>query len=286
MSPLSRTAALYLPTTHGGSEPLNLHASQPERKKSIEEKKKPTPAQAKPQTENKQQQAGEREREKKQEATHQASQAAAAAHVSPPGTMLFDDPKRRNKLEKAQIIPRTKTQKVVALFSHLPQYEREESLTSWLKNSKDQIHPEIIKLAFQFASHKCIGANNRCIAMLETFKKVISDYKTPVNATLNRHLDSYLKPLISYLVQFRPLSSGMGNAIRYLKCKIAEIPSERSESEAKEIVCNAISTYIQNRIKLADELIAQHGNSKINNGDVILTFAQYAPAFGHFYFIA
>lgn len=164
-------------------------------------------------------------------------------------------------------------QKLVPLFSHLPQYEKEVLYGMSLKYAKEAIHPAIVKLGLQYSENAILGANNRCIAMLEAFKQVIRDYKTPLNATLNRHLDAYLKPLINYLVQFRPMATSMGNAIRYLKCKISEIPPDMAEDQSKEGLIDTIDLYIQNRIKLADELIAEQGNAKIHNGDVILTYA-------------
>lgn len=192
--------------------------------------------------------------------------------VTSPAPICFDDPKRRSKFERSQPIPRTKSDKIVSLFSHLPQYEREHSITSWLRNSKEHIHPEIVRLGAKFASFQTIGANSRCIALLETFKKIITEHQTPNNTTLGRHLDSLLKPMINFLVQFRPLAPGMGNAIRFLKCKIAEVPIDYPEEQAKVSLCDSINTFLQNRIRLAGELVSQHGNTKINNEDVILVF--------------
>ena len=163
-----------------------------------------------------------------------------------------------------------KISKQVALFSHLPQHDKEASA---LKVSKENIHPAIIRLALMYSENLLIGANSRCISMLEAFKQIIRDYKTPMNAVLNRHLDSYMKPQINYLVQFRPLAISMGNAIRYLKCKIAELPPELAEAESKQHLYETIDLYIQNRINLADELIAELGNTKIINGDVIMVYS-------------
>jgi len=48
----------------------------------------------------------------------------------------MDDAKLRSKVEKDQVIHRTESQKLVPLFSHLQQYERETSLTADLKQMK------------------------------------------------------------------------------------------------------------------------------------------------------
>jgi translation initiation factor eIF-2B subunit delta len=97
----------------------------------------------------------------------------------------------------------------------------------------NNIHPAIGKLGLLYAKHKIMGGNARCIAMLEAFKQVIKDYITPSHTSLNRHLDSYFKPLINYLVNCRPLSVSMGNAIRHIKCEIASLPHELTEEEVR-----------------------------------------------------
>ena len=55
-------------------------------------------------------------------------------HPAPtPASVQFDDPKVRSKVEKTQLVHRTESVKQVALFSHLRQYEQENSLTAELK---------------------------------------------------------------------------------------------------------------------------------------------------------
>ena len=166
--------------------------------------------------------------------------------------------------------------KQVSLFSHLPLYEHESVAMATgmnLRNLKDDIHPAIIRLGLLYSQHLIIGSNERCIALLEAFRQVIASYKVPPNAVLSRHLDGYLRPMINYLVQFRPLSTSMGNAIRFLKCRISEIGPDADEASSKEHLMATIDTYIQNRIRLADELIGQLGMVKIHQGDLVLTFA-------------
>lgn len=99
------------------------------------------------------------------------------------------------------------------------------------------------------------------------------DYEAPADQAISRHLESHLRPLIAFLVQARPLAISMGHAIRLLKLKISTLPPDTTESEARDFMCAVIDNYIRNRIDLSDQLIAQHGGSKIADGDVILTFA-------------
>lgn len=166
---------------------------------------------------------------------------------------------------------RSESQKQVSLFSHLPQYDRHLS-SGIITNSKTPIHPSIIRLGLLYASYKIIGANARCLEMLLAFKDVIRDYQVPSEQVLSRHLEGHFRPLIAFLVQARPLAVSMGYAIRHLKLKISTICPDATESEAKQQLFDWIDAFIQNRIVLADQLIVQHAMTKINDGDVILTY--------------
>jgi translation initiation factor eIF-2B subunit delta len=140
-----------------------------------------------------------------------------------------DEQKRRKDPKSEQSIPRTKKfDKEVPLFSHLQQYERERSTTV---NVKGNIHPAILQVGLKFANYMIVGGNARCLAVLSAIRRVIQDYRTPKDQAMNRHLDSHLKPMINYLVQFRPMSVSMGNAIRYLKLKIANLSPDMPESD-------------------------------------------------------
>lgn len=48
-------------------------------------------------------------------------------------------------------------------------------------------------------------------------------------------------------------------------------------SQAKDALCNTIDNYIRDRILLADQVIQETAGSKINDGDVILTYARFVP---------
>ena len=81
--------------------------------------------------------------------------------------------------------------------------------------------------------------------MLVAFKRVIADYSTPEHKELSRDLEVSLKPCINFLKQCRPISVSMGNAIRFLKRHITNIPPEYSDAEAKEYLHEQIDKYIQ-----------------------------------------
>lgn len=66
----------------------------------------------------------------------------------------------------------------------------------------------------------------------------------------------------------------MGNAIRWLKVEISEVDVSTDETKAKADLCGAIDDFIQERITVADQVIAAKAAAKIQDGDVILTFAK------------
>lgn len=115
-------------------------------------------------------------------------------------------------------------------------------------------------------------SNTRCIAMLQAFQKVIEDYSTPPEKILTRDLTSKLNSSVSFLIECRPLSISMGNAIRFLKARITKIPLTQTESEAKTSLCSDIDRYINEKIVLADKVIVGHAVTKIRDGDVLLTY--------------
>lgn len=221
----------------------------------------------------------------------------------PGGRLHYDDPKAVERAKRNQVLKRTEGQKKVPWFSHLPQYEREASLSSQLSQRKNnEIHPEVLKLGLKFADWLIVGGNARTIAMLHAFMHVIRDY-SPLDADsgadMSYHLEPRLKPMISYLVSCRPLSIGMGNAVRWvgmhtdpyavctrsllpasllprgeaqwthasgrwLKGKIAHLrDSAQSSQEAKDYICDQIEIYITEKIVFADRIIAKHGASKL-----------------------
>lgn len=75
----------------------------------------------------------------------------------------------------------------------------------------------MLTLGLKFADWLIVGGNQRTTALLKALCQVIMDYQSAdmlTSADLSRNLDARLKPLISFIVACRPLSIGMGNAIR------------------------------------------------------------------------
>lgn len=99
-------------------------------------------------------------------------------------------------------------------FGHLFNQPRQHSMVG---ASKD-VHPAVLALGLQYSSYTICGSTARMVAMLLAFKAVIDSYQTPVGTSLARHMvNHHLGPQIDYLRSCRPISIGMGNAIRWLK---------------------------------------------------------------------
>lgn len=161
------------------------------------------------------------------------------------------------------------------MFSHLPQYERETSLSlkvGFSNEDFDKVHPAILSLGLKYGEGKITGSSNRAVSMLLAFKSVINDYKTPPGKAFARDLDKKLKPLIQFLIDCRPHSITMGNAIKHLRYVLSNIPVDMSENEAKQLLFETIESYIENNVILAQQAVSDNGAKKINNGDVLLTY--------------
>ncbi|KAL9593874.1 MAG: hypothetical protein Q9219_007341 [cf. Caloplaca sp. 3 TL-2023] len=167
--------------------------------------------------------------------------------------------------------PEAKDQvKKVGFCSHLYGHARR---TTILGAGKD-VHPSVLALGLQMSNYVICGSNARCVSTLLIFKKVIDAYSTPAGTSLPRHLTVHLSAQIEYLVSCRPLSISMGNAIRWLKLAISRIDPDMLEVKAKSDLCSAIDNFIRERITVAGQVIAGSASSRIQDGDVILTFAK------------
>eukprot|EP00163_Fabomonas_tropica_P024218 TRINITY_DN4186_c0_g1_i10.p1 TRINITY_DN4186_c0_g1~~TRINITY_DN4186_c0_g1_i10.p1 ORF type:complete len:565 (+),score=129.35 TRINITY_DN4186_c0_g1_i10:1045-2739(+) len=188
--------------------------------------------------------------------------------------LQYDDKNSMKKAAKKQVVHKKKSEKMVELFSHLPQYEAHSDYTKKICfSSKSQVHPRVLTLGLQMASGKIDGAQARCVAMLEAFKALIQNTSTPKDKEIRRHLDLELKPNIQFIIDCRPLCTSMGSAIKHLKTEIANLAPDMSEDEAKHDIIDSIDTYIQERILFAGAVISSTAADKISNGDVILTYS-------------
>lgn len=202
------------------------------------------------------------------------SATTAVPAPTPISAILHDDPKRRKSEAKSVMIVRPSASKKVTLFAHLPQYEKVTTAVL-SERVKDVVHPAVVRLGLYFVNKPLMGAVERCELMLEAFKQVIRDYTPPSDQVISRHLESYLKPIIAYLVQARPLSVSQSNAIRYLKLIISRLDPDLPLDKARKTLIETVDRYIEQRITAAVKSIASKAADKICDGDVIMTYARY-----------
>ncbi|XP_051115247.1 uncharacterized protein LOC127240563 isoform X2 [Andrographis paniculata] len=194
----------------------------------------------------------------------------------PQPRMQFDDENRVGKAKKRSALKQTEARNRVELFRHLPQYEHGTLFPVLESNffQLEHVHPAVYKVGLQYLSGDISGGNARCIAMLQAFKESIKDYSTPPEKSLFQDLLTKINNYVAFLIDCRPLSVSMGNAIRFLKARIANLRSfNLSESEAKASLTSDIDRYISQKIILANKVIVKHAVSKIRDGDVLLTYA-------------
>ncbi|XVF50661.1 hypothetical protein PTKIN_Ptkin04bG0119800 [Pterospermum kingtungense] len=192
----------------------------------------------------------------------------------PPPRMQFDDKSRVGKAKRRSLLNQPEAMNRVELFRHLPPHKIGTQLP-YLESKFFELHekhPAVFKVGLQYLIGDLSGGNARCIAMLLAFQEAIKDYSTPPEKTLIRDLTSKISGFVSFLIECRPLSMSMGNAIRFLKSRIAKLPLSMSESEAKAALCSDIGRFINEKILLADKVIVRHAATKVRDGDVLLTY--------------
>ncbi|KAJ5690089.1 translation initiation factor eIF-2B subunit delta [Penicillium macrosclerotiorum] len=162
-----------------------------------------------------------------------------------------------------------KEDKKVAVFGHLYGQQRRTTVAGAGK----EVHPAVLALGLQLRDYVVCGSSARCVATMLAFKRVVESYATPLGTSLSRHLTTHLSHQITYLSTCRPLSISQGNAIRALKLAISSVDPSTPEASAKATLCEFIDSFIREKITVADEVIAQSAAQKIQDGDVIVTFA-------------
>ncbi|ONK65152.1 uncharacterized protein A4U43_C07F34230 [Asparagus officinalis] len=193
---------------------------------------------------------------------------------APPPRMQYDDEHRVEKAKRRAVVNQFEARNRVELFRHLPQYVHGTQLPDLESKffQLEPMHPSVYKVGLQYLSGDISGGNARCIAMLLAFREAIKDYSTPAKKLFIRDLTAKINSYVSFFTECRPLSVSMGNAIKFLKNRIAKLPDSLSESEKKSSLQSDIDRFINEKIILADKVIVRHAVTKIRDGDVLLTY--------------
>ncbi|KAG0644100.1 hypothetical protein HOY80DRAFT_997213 [Tuber brumale] len=158
----------------------------------------------------------------------------------------------------------------------IEQHEKKKKPVFGINNAHPDVHTAILTLGVQMNQFILVGSSARCLGFMLAMKRLINDYECPAGATISRHLPGhYFSRQIDYLISARPMSTALGNSIRWLKTEIAAISPELSEEAAKKLLCEKIDVFIRERITAASEMIVNTTAGRyINDGDTILTFSK------------
>jgi translation initiation factor eIF-2B subunit delta len=163
-------------------------------------------------------------------------------------------------------------------FSHLP-VQGDPGTPAAL--TSDKIHPIVVRLGVLIASGTLRGASARTIGVLQAFREVVRDYECPDTAVFWKDLSSHISPMIAYLETCRPKGVGVGNAIRWFKGEINRLgeqyesrPTANAEEAQKNELVDAIDGYIQDRIVVAGQVIADNIQEKIKPGATVVVYAR------------
>lgn len=165
--------------------------------------------------------------------------------------------------------------KATALFMHLPQFKAITVEQVAQRGDSASVPVECMRLGLQMADGQVRGANARCSAMMDMFAEVIRGFKVPPGKTFARECGALLNSMVSFLVGCRPLSPAMGNAVKAVKAELGRLTADvtLTDFQAKEQLLAHIATFVHEKIQFAREALARSAAAKIQEGDVVLTYA-------------
>jgi len=230
----------------------------------------------------------ERQKAAKQQKNADSAPASSAGSASDGSAHLGDaktspnNTSKNQKMKRRQSSSQQSTQqrefedfqnKGLPWLAHLSPFRPDKSSAA-MEPNLEKIHPAVVALGLKYAQGVVRGGNQRVVAMLEAFKEVIRDYLPPENSAVARDLDKRIKPMIQFLINCRPHSIAMGNAIKELRSAISKCPPGAPLEESKRDLFEKIDMYIKTNVSLAQEQIIRYGLSKIDNGDILLCFSR------------
>ena len=141
---------------------------------------------------------------------------------------------------------------------------------------KDFLHPAVLQLGLRYAEGSIVGGTNRTLALMATLKTVIEQLSEDgCDTQLRTLLKQVVDKNVQFLVTCRPLAVGMGNAIREFKNEIEKFHKSTPNATfeyAKSYFRDICSSYMKEKCSLAVDAIVPLACSKINDGDVIVTY--------------
>jgi len=165
-------------------------------------------------------------------------------------------------------------EKQKSVASMFKPYEEISSYEAKQKAPDQSIHNAIVDLGVQFNNNKIIGANARCIALLDAMKKLINDFETPQSQVMSRTLEKHIDKNITFLKKFKSFNEGMDSAVKFVMLLLTYLPPDISDKKAAAWMSEKIDEFIDQKIIRADEEIMALGEELIKADDVIMTYAR------------
>lgn len=159
------------------------------------------------------------------------------------------------------------------IFGHIPKRRTDlDELTKSLGYKSERIHSAMIRIGLKMNQNQIYDPTNRCIAFLVALKTAVEEYVPCGPKPIARDLEQKLDEYVQFLDQCRPLSVSMRNVIRIMRSYISKLSAEWSADEARSHLLDLIDKFVYEEIECGLNGIREHGNLKIGQDDVILTF--------------
>jgi translation initiation factor eIF-2B subunit delta len=130
----------------------------------------------------------------------------------------------------------------------------------------------VVRLGHLYATNAITGSNARAVALLRTFQVLIESYTPPPKKLYSQDLIAALNNHFQYLTEKRPHSLSMGSCMSFLKTTIQSLDMKVTTLDARSLLTAAIDRFVLEKIECSGQVIAGLCLTKINDGDVILTF--------------
>jgi translation initiation factor eIF-2B subunit delta len=269
LSPTVQSTATSQDSTNNLTKEEQIRLEREEKLRLKEERKRQYEQQAELNKRNKQQQKTE---QKQQNVKQEQKQKSSATLESKNETV--EKLKKEIESLKNTISAQNKRLTQNRIYSHLDPYKSLIEKSQIPVNSK-VVHPAIVNLGLQYANGLIRGGNARCVAFMEALKQVIMDYEAPADKAFKHDFIPYLEPQIDFLKRCRPMSIGMGNALKHFKTnELAKLDPSKSQTDTKQHLIDVIDKWIKEKIEYTMKSIVEKGIQKIQNGDVVLTYGR------------
>ena len=164
----------------------------------------------------------------------------------------------------------------LAFFDHLPVRERFSTEQIATIAAEKSIPVPCVALGIKMQEGSLRGTNNRSLAFLRVIDEVVASFELSDGQSFTREFTVAVKNMVSFLVRCRPLSPAVGNVVKSIKAELGHLATQSSLSneEARAELRQFVATFAQDKISVAQQVLAGIAADKINDGDIILTYAR------------